>query len=92
MEQQVEEAIMEYRSVLAVVELDHVPSDGGPFTSVTLRDASGRHLDNLSRSGFPTPVARRLLDRYFESVSMDDHGLHVRFAVSDLQAEPLPKR
>jgi len=88
----VEEAITTHRAAIAVVELHHVPSDGGPFTDVQLKDANGRLLASHDRSGFPTPDAHWLLDRYFEHVRTEDHGLNVKFVVSGLRKTPLPKR
>ena len=88
----VEDAVTAHRAAIAVVELRHVPSDGGPFTNVDLKDASGRVLADCDRSGFPGSEARRLLDRYFEHVLMEDHGNNVRFDVSNPRETPLPKR
>lgn len=88
----VERALARHHREVAVVTLNHVPSDGGPFTAVTLEDAAGRQLDYVDRAGFPASAAHRLLERYFEHVRVDDQGLHVHLAVSGPRAEPLPKR
>lgn len=77
----VENAITAHRNTIAVVDLMHVPSDGGPFTVVTLKDANGQELGSLDRAGFPTSDAHRLLKRYFTDVRIEDLGLNVRFTV-----------
>ncbi|MDP3771005.1 MAG: hypothetical protein Q8R16_01760 [bacterium] len=88
----VEREIVKHHDAIAVVELRHVPCDGGPFTSVELKDASGRILASHDRTGFPTLEAYRLLQRHFEHVLMEDHGIRVHFTVSGPRTERLPTR
>ena len=87
----VERCITQHLDTVAVVTVDHVPSDGEPFTSIALKDTKGRLLDSCDRSGFPTPDVRRLLERYFEDVSGEDNGhyLHAQFSVA--KPRPVPR-
>ncbi|MBI4449437.1 hypothetical protein HY634_00070 [Candidatus Uhrbacteria bacterium] len=88
----VEREIVKHHDAIVVVELRHVPCDGGPFTSVELKDASGRILADHDRTGFPTLEAYRLLQRHFEHVLMEDQGIRVHFTVSGPPPTPTPGR